>query len=61
MKCQEVTAQSEEEVQMCARELLALIDSVSKFKESMTSTISDMKDDYLKTVNAISEIHKSSL
>ncbi|KAL1802109.1 hypothetical protein ACET3Z_030756 [Daucus carota] len=61
MKCQEVNAQSEEEVQMCARELLALIDSVSKFKESMTSTISEMKEDYLKTVSVISEIHKSSL
>ncbi|KAL8155950.1 kinetochore protein NDC80 homolog [Apium graveolens] len=61
MKCEEVTAQSEEEVQMCAGELLSLIDSVSKFKESMTSTILDMKNDYIKTVNAISEIHKSSL
>lgn len=61
VKLQEAIVQSEEEVHMCARELFALIDSVAKYKEWMTSKISEMKNDYLETAHAISDLHKGSL
>ena len=41
---QETIVRSEEEVQRRAHELLALIDSVSKYKEFTVSKISQMKD-----------------
>ncbi|KAL3515596.1 hypothetical protein ACH5RR_022498 [Cinchona calisaya] len=61
VKLQEVTMQIDEEVQLCARELFMLIDSVSKYKEYMASKITEMKNELLKTVGAIADMHKASL
>lgn len=61
MKFEEAVKQSEEEVQKCAYELIALIDSVSKYKEYMQSKISEMKNDVSETAAALSNIYKSSL
>lgn len=46
---------------MCAHELLALIDMVSKYKEYMESTISTMKTDLSETTNAMAEAYKTSI
>ncbi|CDO97519.1 unnamed protein product [Coffea canephora] len=61
VKLQETTVQIDEEVQLCARELFLLIDSVSKYKEYMASKIADMKNELLETVGAIADMHKASL
>ncbi|GJT72897.1 kinetochore protein NDC80 [Tanacetum coccineum] len=58
---QETILQSKEEVQMRAHELLALIDSVSKYKEFTVSKISQMKDIVLETALAIAQAHSDSL
>nr|GEY67739.1 hypothetical protein [Tanacetum cinerariifolium] len=58
---QETIIRSEEEVQMCAHELLALIDSVSKYKEFTVSKISQMKDIASETALAIVQAHNDSL
>ncbi|GJT09086.1 kinetochore protein NDC80 [Tanacetum coccineum] len=58
---QETTVRSEEEVQMCAYKLLALIDSVSKYKEFTASKISQMKDVVSETAAAIAQVHNDSL
>ena len=46
---------------MCARELYALIDSVSKYKEYMASKISEMKSSLSETVGSVSDLYKGSL
>ncbi|XP_022149315.1 kinetochore protein NDC80 homolog [Momordica charantia] len=61
LKHQEAVKQSEEEIQICARELLAWVDSVSKYQESVRSKISDMKSNLSKTAIGISEAYKNSL
>ncbi|CAK9167262.1 unnamed protein product [Ilex paraguariensis] len=61
LKLQETTTQTEEEVQACARELLALIDSVSKFKEYVESKISEMKNALSETAGAVSNVQRESL
>ncbi|GFY89323.1 hypothetical protein Acr_06g0012630 [Actinidia rufa] len=61
LKLQEAIVQEEEETQMCARELYALIDSVSKYKEYMTSKISEMKSALSDTVGSVSDMYKGSL
>ncbi|GKC85014.1 hypothetical protein Tco_1140731 [Tanacetum coccineum] len=58
---QETTVRSEEEVQMCAYMLLALIDSVSKYKEFTASKILQMKDVVSETAAAIAQVHNDSL
>ncbi|GJW32392.1 kinetochore protein NDC80 [Tanacetum coccineum] len=58
---QETIIRSEEEVQMCAHELLALIDSVSKYKEFTVSKISQMKGIASETALAIVQAHNDSL
>lgn len=58
---QETTVRSEEKVQMCAYQLLALIDSVSKYKEFTASKISQMKDIVSETAAAIAQVHNDSL
>lgn len=58
---QEAIIQDEEETQMCARELWALIESVSKYKEYMGSKISEMGSSLTKTVASVSDLHKGSL
>ena len=58
---QEATVRSEEKVQMCTYQLLALIDSVSKYKEFTASKISQMKDIVSETAAAIAQVHNDSL
>lgn len=58
---QEAIILDEEETQMCARELWALIESVSKYKEYMGSKISEMGSSLTKTVASVSDLHKGSL
>ncbi|EHA8590264.1 kinetochore protein NDC80 [Cocos nucifera] len=48
--------ESDEEVQMCAHEILTLIDAVSEYKESMESTISWMKTDLSEVADAVSSL-----
>ncbi|KAK0601932.1 hypothetical protein LWI29_028879 [Acer saccharum] len=47
LKLQEAVRQSEEEIQIRACDLIALVDSVSKHKEYMESKISEMKSSLL--------------
>lgn len=61
LSLQDVVRQNDEKTQTCACELLALIDSVSKYKEHMESTISGMKATLSDTAGAIAETHKASL
>ncbi|XP_010246352.1 PREDICTED: uncharacterized protein LOC104589657 [Nelumbo nucifera] len=61
LKLHDVIKQCDEETQMCARELLMLIDTVSKHKEYMESTISQMKNEFLETTGAVADAHKASL
>ncbi|PIA60979.1 hypothetical protein AQUCO_00300474v1 [Aquilegia coerulea] len=60
-KLQHVTKLTDEEIQICARELMALIDSVSKYKEHMASTILDMKNGVSETSKAVPNTLKGSL
>lgn len=61
LKHQEAIKQGEEEIQICAHELLAWVESVSKYQEFVRSKISDMKSDLWKTAGDISEAYKNSL
>ncbi|KVI01777.1 kinetochore protein NDC80 homolog [Cynara cardunculus var. scolymus] len=60
-RLQETKKRSEEEVEMCGVELLALIDSVSKYKELIRIKISEMKREVSETAGAIAQIHKASI
>ncbi|KAL9405423.1 hypothetical protein Peur_002395 [Populus x canadensis] len=60
-KLQEAIKTSEEEIQMQAVELLALVDSVSKCKEQIESKISESKMKLSETVVAVSNAYKGSL
>ncbi|CAN4108057.1 unnamed protein product [Withania somnifera] len=60
-KLQETVAQTEEEVQICARELFAVVDNVSKYKEHISSKVSLMKNDLAETPRAIADMHKAGL
>ncbi|XP_071729879.1 kinetochore protein NDC80 homolog [Rutidosis leptorrhynchoides] len=60
-KLQQAIAEGEDEVQMCAQELLGLIDAVSKYKEHTNSKISEMKDAVSRTAADVAEIHKAAL
>lgn len=53
--------QNDDETQMCIGELLALIDAVSKYKEYMESTISQMKTELTESVGAITDAYKASI
>ncbi|XP_044479095.1 kinetochore protein NDC80 homolog [Mangifera indica] len=61
LKLKEAIRQSEEEIQLRACELFALVDSVSKYKEYMESKISDMKGSLSETALTVSEAYKNSL
>ncbi|KAJ9691411.1 hypothetical protein PVL29_013558 [Vitis rotundifolia] len=61
LKLQEAIKQNEEEIQICAWELYALVDSVSKYKEHMASKISEMKCNLSETAGAVSDSYKGSL
>lgn len=60
-KLQEIIKQTEEEIQLCARELFSVVDSVSKYKEYMASRTAIMKNDLIETSCSIANIHKGSL
>ncbi|XP_016539146.2 kinetochore protein NDC80 homolog isoform X2 [Capsicum annuum] len=57
----ETVAQTEEEVQMCARELFAVVDRDSKYKEHIPSNIATMKNDLTETTRATADMHKAGL
>ncbi|MCL7028678.1 hypothetical protein MKW94_013429 [Papaver nudicaule] len=61
LKLEETKKQQEEEIQACARELLALVDSVSKYKEITVSTISEMKKGLSETAEAVETAFRGSL
>ncbi|KAK4339960.1 hypothetical protein RND71_041422 [Anisodus tanguticus] len=61
VKLQETIAQTEEDVQLCARELFAIVDSVSKYKEYITSKIAMMKNDLAETAGTIADMRKAGL
>ncbi|KAI3885094.1 hypothetical protein MKW98_002486 [Papaver atlanticum] len=61
LKLEETIKQQEEEIQACARELLALVDSVSKYKELMGSIISEMKTVLSETAEAVETSFRGSL
>ncbi|GAB4850206.1 hypothetical protein Ancab_029500 [Ancistrocladus abbreviatus] len=61
LKLQETMRQSEEEIQTCAYELFALIDSVSKYKENMESKISEVRKDLVGAAKSISNAYRSTL
>ncbi|KAL5787524.1 hypothetical protein ACOSP7_004473 [Xanthoceras sorbifolium] len=61
LKLQEAVRQSEEEIQIRACELFALVDSVSKHKEYMESKISEIKSSVSETAASVSEAYKNSL
>ncbi|XP_009786900.1 kinetochore protein NDC80 homolog [Nicotiana sylvestris] len=60
-KLQEIIAQTEEEVQTCALELFAVVDTVSKYKEFVTSKIATMKNALAETAGAVADMHKAGL
>ncbi|KAJ0773359.1 hypothetical protein HanOQP8_Chr03g0098361 [Helianthus annuus] len=60
-KLQETMTQCEEEVQMCAHELFALIDSVSKYKEFTVCKLSEINNAVSETAAAIAQVHKDAL
>ncbi|GAY63084.1 kinetochore protein NDC80-like [Citrus sinensis] len=60
-KLQEAIRQCEEEIQIRALDLFALVDSVSKYKERMESKISKMNKGISETALTVSEAYKNSL
>ncbi|XP_022762909.1 kinetochore protein ndc80 [Durio zibethinus] len=61
LRLQEAIQQSEEEIQMHARELFMMVDSVSKYKEHVESKISEMRVSLSETAAAVSDAYKGSL
>uniref|UniRef100_A0A0D9X8R5 Kinetochore protein NDC80 n=1 Tax=Leersia perrieri TaxID=77586 RepID=A0A0D9X8R5_9ORYZ len=55
-RLQDAKQQSDQETQLCARQLLELIDSVADYKEFMEATISGMKKELYETVDYISSL-----
>lgn len=61
LKLQNAIGESEEEIQMCAGELVALIDAVSEYKEYMESLINGMQADLTETAQSVAEVHRAFL
>ncbi|PKI46008.1 hypothetical protein CRG98_033648 [Punica granatum] len=61
LKLQDAIKESEEETQRCALELLAMVDSVSEYKEYVEGKISEMKQSLTDTAKSVSEAYKASL
>ncbi|KAK8518649.1 hypothetical protein V6N13_018071 [Hibiscus sabdariffa] len=61
LRLQEAIQQTEEEIQMHARQLFMVVDSVSKYKEHVESKISEMRVSLSETAAAVSEAYKGSL
>lgn len=53
--------ESDEEIQMCASELVALIDAVSEYKECMESLVGEIQADLSETTQAVVDAHKAFL
>ncbi|EXB97290.1 hypothetical protein L484_024151 [Morus notabilis] len=60
LKLQEAIKQNETEIQLCAQQFIALVDSVSKYKEYVQSKLMEMKNDLSETVTAVSDAYKGS-
>ncbi|GAA0147227.1 hypothetical protein LIER_36478 [Lithospermum erythrorhizon] len=60
-KLQEAIIQTEEKVQSCARNLFAVVDSVSKFKEHVALRMSEMKANLSETAVKVADAHKYNL
>ncbi|CAA6658902.1 unnamed protein product [Spirodela intermedia] len=58
LKLQKSIRESDEEIQMCASELVALIDAVSEYKECMESLVGEIQADLSETTQAIVDAHK---
>ncbi|KAB2091910.1 hypothetical protein ES319_A03G227600v1 [Gossypium barbadense] len=61
LRLQEAIQQSEEEIQIHARQLFMVVDSVSKYKEHVESKISEMRVSLSETAAAVSDAYKGSL
>lgn len=61
LKYRETVKQTDEEVQLCANELLATIDSISKFKQRMDARSAEMKMELAETAEFVSNIYKSTI
>ncbi|GMI74413.1 hypothetical protein like AT3G54630 [Hibiscus trionum] len=61
LRLQEAIQQTEEEIQMHARQLFMVVDSVSKYKEHVESKISEMRVSLSETAAVVSEAYKGSL
>ncbi|CAA7395187.1 unnamed protein product [Spirodela intermedia] len=61
LKLQKSIRESDEEIQMCASELVALIDAVSEYKECMESLVGEIQADLSETTQAIVDAHKAFL
>lgn len=61
LRLQEAIRQSEDDIQMRACELFALVDSISKYKEYIESKILEMKSNLSKAAVAVSDTYKGSL
>lgn len=48
-------------MQLCAHELFAVVDSVSKYKEYITSKVGMMKNDLAEAAGTIADLHKAGL
>ncbi|XP_072987546.1 kinetochore protein NDC80 homolog [Typha latifolia] len=55
-KLQDAARESDEATQVCACELLALIDSVSEYKEFMESMVAGVKSDLSETVDIVASL-----
>ncbi|XP_010554441.1 PREDICTED: kinetochore protein NDC80 homolog [Tarenaya hassleriana] len=60
LRLQEAVQKSEEEVQACAAQLFALIDSVSKQKEYMDTQISKIRNGVAEVATTVSDVYKGS-
>eukprot|EP00262_Sarcandra_glabra_P002887 TRINITY_DN13286_c0_g2_i1.p1 TRINITY_DN13286_c0_g2~~TRINITY_DN13286_c0_g2_i1.p1 ORF type:complete len:174 (+),score=40.56 TRINITY_DN13286_c0_g2_i1:108-629(+) len=58
LKLQDAIKQNEEEIQICAHELLVLVDRVSKYREFMDSLAFEAKTHLSETVRAIAQVYK---
>lgn len=61
LKLMEERKQSEQEIQVSAYELFALIDSVSRYKEHIETKISEMRKELSETAQCVSAAYKSTL
>jgi len=61
LKLMEERMQSEQDVQVSAYELFALIDSVSRYKEHIETKIAEMRKELSETAQFVSNAYKNTL